>query len=74
MYLFDNFKLFHGRERVLTVPRTCVGQGVPEQAVVDTWREMLTRRLIKILGEKWLIHVPLAQLYELDKIVDSLQA
>ena len=55
------------------MPRTSVGQTVPEQAVVDGWREMLTRRLLRVLEERWLVHVPLAQLYELDKIVDALE-
>jgi trimethyllysine dioxygenase len=73
MYLWDNFRVLHGRERVLKVPRTSVGQTVPEQAVVDGWREMLTERLLRVLEERWLIHVPLAQLYELDKIVGTLE-
>jgi trimethyllysine dioxygenase len=73
MYLFDNFRVLHGRERVLKGPRTTVGQSVPEQVMVDRWREMLIGRLIRVLEEKWLIHVPLAQLYELDKIVNGLE-
>jgi trimethyllysine dioxygenase len=74
MYLWDNFKVLHGRERVLVVPRTGVGQTVPEQAVLDGWREMLTGKLLRVFEERWLVHVPLAQLYELDKIVDALQS
>lgn len=73
MYLFDNHRVLHGRARVLKVSRTSVGQSVPEQTVVDGWREMLTSRLMRVLEEKWLIHVPLAQLYELDKLVEALE-
>src|SRR6266480_1300935 len=71
MYLFDNFKVLHGRAKVLEVPRTSTGQSVPEQVVMDGWREVLTAKLLRVLEERWLIHVPLAQLYELDKIVDA---
>ncbi|KAI9775070.1 MAG: hypothetical protein M1839_001462 [Geoglossum umbratile] len=73
MYLFDNCKVLHGRDRVLTVPRTCIGHSVPEQVAVDRWREILTAKLMRVLKESWLVHVPLAQLYELDKIADAFQ-
>jgi len=73
MYLFDNRRVLHGRASVLEVPRTSVGQSVPEQTEVDEWREMLTSRLTRVLEEKWLIQVPLAQLYELDKLVEALE-
>jgi trimethyllysine dioxygenase len=72
MYLWDNHKVLHGRERVLKAPRTGVGQTSPEQAVVDWWREMLIRRLLGVLEERWLVQVPLPQLRELDKMVDAL--
>jgi alpha-ketoglutarate-dependent taurine dioxygenase len=71
MYLWSNHKVLHGREEVLKVPRTGVGQTVPEQVVLDGWREMLIGRLLGALEEKWLVQVPLAQLYELDKIVNG---
>ena len=74
MYIWDNFNVLHGREKVLSVPRTCVGQSVPEQVVMDGWREMLTGKLMRVFEERWLIHVPLMQLYELDKIVDAWKA
>ena len=71
MYLFDNHRVFHGRERVAAAgPRTCVGQSAPEQAVLDGWREALIARLPGFMEEKWLIHVPLMQPYELDKMVN----
>lgn len=71
MYLWNNHKVLHGREKVLRVPRTGVGQTVPEQVVLDGWREILIGKLLEILDEKWLVQVPLAQLYELDKIINA---
>jgi alpha-ketoglutarate-dependent taurine dioxygenase len=71
MYLMDNFRVFHGRDRVVLEPRTCVGQSVPEQVVLDGWRDLLISRLIGFMEEKWLIHMPLMQLYEMDKIVNG---
>ncbi|OAL53487.1 Clavaminate synthase-like protein [Pyrenochaeta sp. DS3sAY3a] len=69
MYLFDNFLILHGREKVLEVPRTSVGQSVPEQTVLDGWRELLTLNLMGVMEERWLTHMPLVQLYELNKMV-----
>ena len=71
MYLMDNYRVFHGRDRVLLEPRTCVGQSTPEQVVLDGWREALIGRLLGFMEDKWLIHMPLMQLYEMDKIVNG---
>jgi len=74
MYLWDNHKVLHGRDKVLKTPRTAVGQTSSEQAVVDRWREILIRRLLGVLEERWLVQVPLQQLRELDKMVDAFGA
>jgi trimethyllysine dioxygenase len=71
MYLIDNQRVFHGRDRVISEPRTCVGQSTTEQAVLDGWRDSLIGRLLGFIEEKWLIHMPLMQLYEMDKIVNG---
>ncbi|MCJ1472473.1 hypothetical protein MMC13_001121 [Lambiella insularis] len=71
LYIMDNYKVFHGRERVVKEPRTAVGQSVPDQVVMDGWRELLAERLLHVLDEAWLVHVPLMQLYEMDKIVNG---
>lgn len=71
MYLIDNHGVFHGRDRVISEPRTSVGQSTPEQVVLDGCREALIGTPISFMEEKWLIHMPLMQLYEMDKIVNS---
>lgn len=40
LYVWDNFRLLHGREKVLRNPRTGVGQTVPEQVVHDRYRAL----------------------------------
>jgi hypothetical protein len=52
-------------------PRTSVGQTVPEQAVVDGWRAMKINRLMEVMDEKWLLHVPQTQLNELMELMES---
>lgn len=37
MFLWDNYRVLHGREKVFAVPRTGVGQTVPEQVVHDRY-------------------------------------
>jgi trimethyllysine dioxygenase len=69
LYIWDNFRILHGRERVLATPRTAVGQTVPEQVVVDAYRAIKMGRLKGIVDEKWLVHVPLEQLDEMVELV-----
>lgn len=69
LYVWNNFTIPHGRERVLVVPRTGVGQTVPEQVVADTYRALKTRQLQGLVEEKWLVHVPTPQLHELVRLV-----
>ena len=69
LYIWDNFRVLHGREEVLEVPRTSVGQTVPEQVVVDRYRVLKMERLKGYIDEKWLIHMPPSQLYDLVNLV-----
>ncbi len=49
----------------MKVPRTGVGQTVPEQVVVDKYRALKIWQLKNHIDEKWLVHVPTAQLHDL---------
>ncbi|CAF9939521.1 hypothetical protein IMSHALPRED_001536 [Imshaugia aleurites] len=69
LYIWDNFRLLHGRERVLQVPRTGVGQTVPEQVVHDRYRALHIDLLKQHVDEGWLIHMPMPQLREMLKFV-----
>lgn len=69
MYVWNNFTMFHGRERVLTVPRTGVGQTVPELDVQAKYRALQLRRLNGHIDEKWLVHVPTPQLLDMVKLL-----
>lgn len=71
LYIWDNFRLLHGREKVLEVPRTGVGQTVPEQVVHDRYRALTIGQLKKFIGEEWLVHVPMPQLSEMAKILED---
>lgn len=72
MYIWDNHRLLHGREQVLSEPRTSVSLTVPEQAVLDSWRAMKIERLKEGgIEEKWLLHVPQRQLGELVQMLDT---
>ena len=68
LYIWNNFTILHGRDRVLKVPRTGVGQTVPEQVVVDKYRALKVWQLKNAIDEKWLVHVPTAQLQDLVKL------
>jgi len=69
LYIWDNHRVLHGRERVVKVPRTGVGQIVPEQVVSDKYRELQVRKLTRDIDEKWLVHMPNPQLHDLIKIL-----
>lgn len=70
LYIWNNFRLLHGRERVLDAfgRRTGIGQTVTEAAVADRYRELLTEKAKKLLDEKWLVHMPAPQLEEAVKL------
>ncbi|KAI0023749.1 hypothetical protein F4780DRAFT_20945 [Xylariomycetidae sp. FL0641] len=70
LYIWNNFRTLHGRESVISTPRTSVGQTVPEQVVSERYRSIQIRRLKALVGESWLVHVPNPQLYEMAKLLD----
>ncbi|KAL8719956.1 MAG: hypothetical protein Q9225_003104 [Loekoesia sp. 1 TL-2023] len=71
LYIWDNFRLLHGRERVLETPRTGVGQTVPEQVVHDRYRSLCVGWLRDLIGEEWLVHMPMMQLRDMMKLFKS---
>lgn len=71
LYIWNNFRLLHGRERVLQVPRTGVGQTVPEQVVHDRYRALCTEVLKGYVDEGWLVHMPMPQLREMGRLVGA---
>ena len=70
LYVWDNFRLLHGREMVMTTPRTGVGQTVPEQTVHDRYRALCTAQLKDDIDAQWLVHMPMPQLRELLQIYE----
>lgn len=71
LYVWDNFRLLHGREKVFENPRTGVGQTVPEQVVHDRYRALAVKSLKGWVGEEWLVHMPMTQLRELVRIMND---
>lgn len=71
LYIWDNFRLLHGRENVLEVPRTGVGQTVPEHVVHDRYRALSTGRLKGLVDGEWLVHMPMPQLREMAQIMEG---
>ena len=71
LYIWDNFRLLHGREAVVKVPRTGVGQTVPEQVVHDRWRKLCCDVLMQeaAIDEGWLVHLPMRHLREMLRLV-----
>lgn len=69
LYIWNNFRLLHGRERVLEVPRTGVGQTVPEQVVHDRYRALHIEALKQHVDEGWLVHMPMPQLREMVRLI-----
>lgn len=65
LYVWDNFRLMHGREMTMDVPRTSVGQTVPEQVVHDRYRSLCATRPKGRIDSQWLVHMPMPQLREL---------
>ncbi|KAK6530537.1 hypothetical protein TWF694_003878 [Orbilia ellipsospora] len=69
MYVWDNFRLLHGREKVLSTPRMAVGQTVIEQVVNDNYRVKQMVYLSQFIGEHWLVQTPTWYLDKLVKLV-----
>ena len=70
-YVWDNFRLLHGREMVMNEPRTGVGQTVPEQTVHDRYRALCTAQLKDDIDAQWLVHMPMPQLRELLQLYEK---
>lgn len=73
MYVWDNFRFLHGRERVFSTPRLAVGQTVIEQVVNDHYRVRQMDFLSRYIGEDWLVQTPTWQLDNLVKLIKRLQ-
>ena len=73
LYIWNNFTILHGRERVLKTPRTGVGQTVPEQVVADRYRAIKTEALKEHIEEDWLVHMPLSLLYQMGELIKEAQ-
>ncbi|KAL9619187.1 MAG: hypothetical protein Q9160_006196 [Pyrenula sp. 1 TL-2023] len=73
LYVWDNFRILHGRERILETPRLAVGQTVIEQVVVDEWRRVCMRELEGLIGEGWLVQCPGEELGRLVEVCRELK-
>ena len=71
LYLWDNFRLLHGREMVLETPRTGVGQTVSEHIVHDRYRALSAGMLKGVMGEEWLCSLPMQQLRDMLSLVQN---
>lgn len=71
MYIWDNFRVLHGRECVLSGPRTSVGQTVPEQVVMDKYRDLKMEEISGYIPKNWLVHTPQQQLNGMAKLVKN---
>ena len=71
MFIWDNFRVLHGREKVYSTPRTGVGQTVSEQVVHDKYRALVIELLQGRINEQWLVHLPMHQLRELLTLVQE---
>lgn len=57
LYLWNNFRVLHGRQNVIETPRTTIGQTVSEEVVMNRYREIKIKN-IKTLDDSWLAHTP----------------
>lgn len=67
-YIWDNFRILHGRERVYSTPRTGVGQTVTEQVAHDKYRALCIDALAGAYDQEWIVHLPMPQLRELVRL------
>nr|POE77926.1 isoform 7 of trimethyllysine dioxygenase, mitochondrial [Quercus suber] len=70
MFIWDNFRILHGRERVFDTPRTGVGQTVPEQICHDRYRALCVEALDGTIDQEWIVHLPMPQLREMNDVVE----
>jgi alpha-ketoglutarate-dependent taurine dioxygenase len=71
MYIWDNFRILHGREKVFETPRLAVGQTVIEQDVNDQYRVVKMAWLTRYIPETWLVQTPTHALEDLIQLVKS---
>lgn len=71
LYVWDNFRILHGRDKIFDVPRTAVGQTVIEQVVSDQYRAVKMGWLKEFVDEHWLVQTPTG---ELDNLVGLVKA
>jgi len=69
MYVWDNFRLLHGREQIFSTPRLAVGQTVVEQVVNDNYRVKQMNFLSQFIDHHWLVQTPTWQLDNLAKLI-----
>jgi len=71
MYVWDNFRLLHGRNKIFSTPRMAIGQTVIEQVVNDNYRVKQMDFLSRFIGEHWLVQTPTWQLDNFVKLVKA---
>ncbi|KZL69537.1 gamma-butyrobetaine dioxygenase protein [Colletotrichum incanum] len=71
LYLWDNFRILHGRERTLNTPRLAIGQTVTEQTASDVYREVKVDQLRGYVDEDWLVQTPTFLLNEMLGIISA---
>ena len=57
MFVWNNFRILHGRQKIVEFPRTVIGQTVPEDIVQNRFREIQLSK-IQTIPEPWLVHLP----------------
>ena len=71
LYIWNNFRVLHGLERVLEAPRKGIGQTVPERDVHDRYRALHVDMLKRHVDEAWLVHMPMPQLREMLRRIEA---
>ena len=71
MYLWDNFRILHGREKIFEIPRTAVGQTVIEQVVSDQYRIVKMSWLTQYISENWLVQTLTSELENLVGLIKA---
>lgn len=71
LYIWNNFRILHGRQSVFSEIRTIVGQTVPEEVVMNRTRENKIAQITS-LNKNWLAQIPtelLDQIILLEKYI-----
>ena len=69
LYLWDNFSILHGQEKIFNTSRMAIGQTVIEQVVSDNYTAVKMDWLRDHIGEHWLIQTPTDQMNNLVELV-----